>query len=731
MSLTITSVLDTLSIKSPKYIKSLIDQLNLSSFDQPKLEAVLKILLDYDMIKKNAEGGYLLIKDTLKGTLIGSAQKFAFVEVELSDAANIFIDESDLNGANHRDRVEIELYYGEDGRLRGKVLEILDRGTKSFVGTYRVIGASVFVFPQDPKLPIQIPVESGFEFFTDGQIVASYIHYGNQGKALARPYHPIDTTDPQGILESVILNQGILLHLPKAVEEFAQSIPKEISAQEIARRKDLRSLPFVTIDPEDAKDFDDAIFAQARENGGWDLWVAIADVSHYVTDHNPIDEEARQRGATLYLPAQAFPMLPHELANDLCSLKPRVDRLAMVAKMLITPKGDIDHYELYEAVIHSHARFTYDQAATLIGILPPQALPENLLGFKEQLSIFRDCTRSLRFRRQRRGFLNLEMPEPRLSFDEEGQVIGFRVPGRHEAHLMVEEAMLAANEAMAMMCIALNLPAVYRIHPNPPELAFQNFSDQAVLLGAPLDIEKEPKPLQLSKYLKSLESHPNFELINMIMLRAMSKAVYSPKPELHYGLGTSTYLHFTSPIRRYPDLWVHRQLKRYLNGLEALDDLEAAEVASQSSRNERLVVDAERRVMDAYKALYMQQHLGEFYEGIICQVSAKGLSIQLDGLPIWATVNVEGLGLLNDYFVHVEKEYAWVGTSSNRLYQLGQRVKVQLVASFPGESQILVHLVESAELDAFRKEKLNTQGYQTAFKRNEKGNGQNHRKSAK
>jgi len=751
LSIQIQDVLSNISRAQPTQVSALLSELNLTPHDQPELERALQSLVGYGLVTQDRPRGYLRIKEHVQGTLTMHPKGFGFVTPENSDEANLFVDHDDLGGALHRDRVALSLYTGRDGRVRGRVAQVLERGTVTFVGVYRQ-GASrgegeerlTYIHPQNDRLPAQVPVElERSERAEDGDLVAALLIppeggasealtqraqrdqllEGGRGPSIesvgatARVLHVIQPDTAQGALEAVIYDQGITLQLSTTVEQLADSLPASPSDAEQKRRLDLRHLPFVTIDPASAKDFDDAIYVQPRRSeqraGGWTLWVAIADVAHFVTEGSPLDKEASERSATLYLPAQAFPMLPHRLSNDLCSLKPKVDRLAMVAELEVSPQGELEGARFHEAIIHSQARFTYDQAASLIGALPPQALPKHLTRLAPQVMELRDCARALQRRRLRRGFLNLELAEPRINFNERGMVEGFKVAPRHEAHEMVEEAMLAANESVAAHCIAIGLPALYRIHAPPPDYGIERFEAQSALLGAPLGAikpgkkggraEGKVKPLkahQLSKYLKKHEDHPRLTLLSSLLLRSMSKAMYEAEPGLHFGLGTKTYLHFTSPIRRYPDLWVHRQLKLWLQAqrphakgaegilkaptvqrkrsedapLPSADD--PWEVAAYASRRERLIIDAERRVLDAYKALFMSEHIGETFEGFVCNTSGRGCLVELNDYPIWCSVDEERLP---QSFEYDEERYTWFDTRSRRVLALGSVVKVKVL----------------------------------------------------
>lgn len=748
------------------HLDTLTSALNLSHHDRPELTRALASLIDYGLITEPRPQHYQGLKRHVQGTLTMNPKGFGFVSPENSDAPNLFIDHDDLGGALHRDRVALSLYTGRDGRTRGRVARVLERGTVTFVGVYRqgvTRGEggeqSAYIHPQSDKLPAQVPVElERAHSAEDGDLVAALLIPPEGGAsqeatqraqqdqlleggprpsieavgATARVLHVIQPDTAQGALEAVIYDQGLTLQLSSAVEQLADSLPAEPSEAERQRRLDLRHLPFVTIDPASAKDFDDAIYVQPRraedkgKAGGWRLWVAIADVAHFVTEGSALDAEAAERSATLYLPAQAFPMLPHRLSNDLCSLRPKVDRLAMVAEIEVSPQGELEGARFHEAIIHSQARFTYDQAASLIGALPPQELPKHLTRLGPQVMELRDCARALQRRRQRRGFLNLELAEPRLNFNERGMVEGFKVAPRHEAHEMVEEAMLAANESVAAHCISIGLPALYRIHAPPPDYGIERFEAQSALLGAPLGAiklgknggksEGKQRPLkahQLSKYLKRHEDHPRLTLLSGLLLRSMSKAIYEAAPGLHFGLGTQTYLHFTSPIRRYPDLWVHRQLKLWLQaqrphakgaegllkapsarrassgaeGLPSADD--PWEVAAYASRRERLIIDAERRVLDAYKALFMSEHVGESFEGFICNTSGRGCLVELNEYPIWCSVDEERLP---PSFEYDEERYTWFDTRSRRSLTLGMEVKIKVLEAKITEGKVEVEV---------------------------------------
>ena len=676
----------------------------LSASERPLILQLAQTLAQYGLIEEVEPLTYRRVRAEITGTIALNTRGFGFVTPELGEAPNIFVDPLNLGGARHRDRVLVTLYTAEDGRYRGRVSSVIERGTQTCVGIFRTERLAshqdlpqrpqeetspldnliTWITPQSDRLPARIRLTES----PDGQgltvdqleegclLAVALSDHPETGELTAFPLHQINPQDPQGQLEAVIYEQGLKLNLSRHAQEYAERFPDQPSDKELARRKDLRHLPFITIDPNTAKDFDDALYAQPRQEegqSGWILWVAIADVAHYVQPGTPIDDEAQSRGATLYLPAQAFPMLPHRLSNDLCSLKPKVDRLAMVTRMAVSTQGELENAQFYEAVIHSQARLTYDEAATLLGVLPPQELPKEIKRQQNNVSAIRDCARALKNRRRRRGFLNLDLIEPRLNFNVRGMVEGFKIAPRHEAHEMVEEAMLAANESVASLCIDESIPALYRIHAPPPERGIDRFVIQAGLLGAPLEHSKRVKAHQLSRYLRQHGDHPCAELLSSLLLRSMSRAVYDPQPGLHFGLGTDTYLHFTSPIRRYPDLWVHRQLKAWLNDQSPIEPEQARDVAGYASRRERLIMEAERRVLDAYKALFMRDHVGETLSGVVCQTSPKGFMVNLDTYPVWCAHQMDRLP---GSFRYDEQRFTWRDVISRRKITLGSTVEV-------------------------------------------------------
>lgn len=617
----------------------------------------------------------------LTGTLTLNPRGFGFVDVD-GVGEDVYIPARAIGDALHRDRVRLRQHLGPRGP-EGVITGVIERGLRTFVATVRHQRRKSILTAHDPRLPEFIEID-GEADYADGTLVAAeFIRYpGEVGGAMGRILQalPLDGEAAQET-ELIIYDLGLAVEFPEPVEQQAQAFAQAVTPADLKARHDLRDRPLVTIDPESAKDFDDAVHVVPRPEGGWRVTVAIADVAHFVTDGTPLDDEARQRGTSVYLPDRVLPMLPHHLSSDLCSLRPHEDRLAMVAEMDLYPNGELGAYELYEAVIRSHGRFTYDRAAKMLGVRAEGDTPEAdhdpaMEALRPVLESLKDATRARRRWRKRRGYLELDLPEPRIMLDEEGEVEDVVVYVRHEAHLMIEEAMLMANEVVAADFVEREQPAMFRIHPKPPEDALEWFKGQAALFGAPLKLKGKVTPGQLTRYLRGLQDHPRHRILQQLLLRSMSKAVYEADPELHFGLGTDTYLHFTSPIRRYPDLVVHRLIKDRLHGRPAVDADVLEAMAGHCSRRERVAIDAERTVQDLYKAMYVNRHLGEEFTGAIIGIQNFGVFVELKGHYVEGLIPIERLG--NERFEVDLEQGRVMGRRSGLVYRLGDEVQVRV-----------------------------------------------------
>jgi ribonuclease R len=457
---------------------------------------------------------------------------------------------------------------------------------------------------------------------------------------------------------------GLPHEFSKKALAAARAMPETVRPEDLAGRKDLRELGFVTIDGETARDFDDAVFCK-REGKGFRLWVAIADVSHYVRDGDPLDAEARERGTSVYFPRRVIPMLPEKLSNGLCSLNPDVDRLAMVCEMAITPKGEIAQYEFYNAVFRSHARLTY---TTVWEKLSSGKASENL---KNLYAVFKVLLEE----RNRRGAIDFETVETRMIFDPKGKIEKIVAEPRNDAHRLIEECMLAANVSAGNFVAKHEHPVLYRVHDVPAEEKVRVLRDFLAELGLQLPGGEIPRPKDYAQLLERIRKRPDFTLLQTILLRSLKQAVYSPANKGHFGLAFEAYLHFTSPIRRYPDLLVHRVIKALLAKREYSGvDWEA--LGRHCSETERRADEASRDVENWLKCFYMRDHVGKIFNGTITGVTAFGLFLTLDDYFVDGLVHISELG--RDYFQYDATRHALLGERTGKRFRLADRMKVKL-----------------------------------------------------
>ena len=515
------------------------------------------------------------------------------------------------------------------------------------MGVVHRAGKRGWIVPRDERLPDQFRID-GAEG-EHGELVATEV-VAWPGRT-EQPGHAVvirrfsQQGDAARETEVAIYDMGLPVSFSEDALREAREFDDEAFQTEVSRRQVLSDIPFITIDPVSARDYDDAIHATAMSDGGWRLRVAVADVSHFVREGSALDIDAKARCFSAYFPDRVMPMLPDRLSGDLCSLRPDVERLAMIVEVDVSPKGHMSNVQLSEAVIRSHARLTYDRAARLIGLHPNFDTALTPTSDIDTLCIpiletLRDVTRVLRKKRARVGYLDLDIAEPTVALDETGEVIGIQEKSRHEAHLMVEEAMLAANECAANFLIRhYGDKGVFRIHAPPPTEGLEKFYRLAGALDVSLNQAESAGAL--TRTLAKHRSNPNSWLISLFLLRAMARAEYREVPAPHFGLGLDAYLHFTSPIRRYADLLVHRLVKAALNDEDVgfLDDL--GELSRRISRRERLVLEAERDVVAVYKTLHMKQFLNQVLEATVTAISGHGAFVfftdtKCDGFCPWS-----------------------------------------------------------------------------------------------
>jgi ribonuclease R len=636
----------------------------------------------------------------LSGTVLGHRDGFGFFKPD-EGGDDLFINNRDMLMYFHGDKV-LAQKAGTDrrGRREARIVRLVHERTAALVGRYHVDSGMGFVIADDRRITQEILIASEDTFGAragDVVVVELTRRPGRFVKAAAKVTEVLGKTMAPGMEIEIALRNYDLPHTwSEIIEKKLKRIPDEVTEDDKLGRVDLRHLPLVTIDGEDARDFDDAVYAEAKPSGGWRLWVAIADVSHYVRTDSALDTEAHSRGNSVYFPSQVIPMLPEKISNGLCSLKPQVDRLCMVAEMTISAAGKLSGTKFYSAVMHSHARFTYTQVAAMLegGAIAPEheALFPHLL-----------CLQSLYLtldkRRAERGAIAFETLETQFIFNEQRKIDKIVPRGRNQAHKIIEECMILANVASAKFVKKHKGEVLYRVHEAPSAQKLANFKEFLAERGLSMDGGLEPTPTDYQNIMLKIADRPDFELIQVMLLRSMRQAVYSPDNEGHFGLALEAYSHFTSPIRRYPDLVLHRVIKYllakeqgdvndkwtrdggYLYQLEELDLL-----GEECSTTERRADEATRDVSDWLKCEYMQDHVGDTFDAVIASVTSFGLFVRLNELFIDGLVHISSLA--SDYYKFDPMRQRLIGENTRQVYQVGDEVTVKVAAVNLDDRQI-------------------------------------------
>lgn len=650
------------------------------------------------------KGAYGLLSkmDLVKGRVIGHRDGYGFVAPD-DGSDDLYVSGTEMRQLMDGDIVVVrEAGVDRRGRREAALVEILERKNQQLVGRFYQKGNTQFVTPENKRIDKDIQVEPGPIQPTQGQYVIVEI-----------TQQPTRRLLPQCIIKEVLgdhMAPGMEVDVATRVHELPHEWPEavtddvagyttEVEEADKANRVDLRSLPFVTIDGEDAKDFDDAVFCTPKKGGGWRLYVAIADVSHYVKKDSALDKEALNRGNSVYFPGYVIPMLPEILSNGLCSLNPHVDRLAMVCEMTISAKGRLSGYTFYEGMIHSHARLTYTQVGKLLDRSAEQSasVDKTLNDVAPHLHNLYAMYLALREARETRGAIDFETTETQIIFGE-GRKIERIVPVvRNDAHKVIEECMLCANVATARFLEKHTLPALYRIHEGPKTDKLLNLRQFLGELGLALPMADKLKPASFQKVMELIEGRPDAHLIQTMLLRSMSQAVYSPSNVGHFGLAYPAYTHFTSPIRRYPDLLVHRAIRAVIQSNYASASVKRVNLDSpvpisvsypyevgdmqvlgeHCSMTERRADEATRDATDWLKCEYMQAHLGQTFTGVVSAVTAFGLFVELDDIYIEGLVHITALP--EDYYHFDVVHQVLVGERSGRRFRLGDTLEVQVV----------------------------------------------------
>ena len=659
-----------LGFNTPEELKELLKELN-------RLEEEYKIY-------KTKKNKYMLFKNSnlQVGTLLSTKKGYAFVDIPGDD--DVFIAQDNLNGAINNDKVVVEITSKKGLKLEGRIVKVIERKQQQYVGKVYYKNNKCLIDLDDKKVNLNIIVD---ENKTLGAVSGH--------KVIVRLLNKIDNFNYKGVIIkilghvddpgvdilSIAAKYDIEDEFPKEVEEQLKSIPDHVNPEEIEGRLDLRDKEIFTIDGDDTKDIDDAISIEKLSNGNYKLGVHIADVSYYVKENTPLDDEAYKRGTSVYLANTVIPMLPHYLSNGICSLNPGVDRLAISCIMEIDGTGEVVNYDIDESVIRSNIQMTYKKVNS---ILEDNIVPEGYEPYVDSLKLMKELADILRQNKVRKGYIDFDSDEPKIITDENGECIDVKLRERGVGEKLIEDFMIAANETVARHVTYMDYPFIYRIHGEPNEEKINNFLRFVSLLGHSVHKMVKITPKAMQQLLEELKGTKEYDILSSLLLRSMQKAVYDKNNIGHFGLASKCYTHFTSPIRRYPDTTVHRLLRTYFfNKNVNLDtlkywDQKLISLGEHTSERERASIECEREVDDMKMAEYMEKHIGEEFEGIVSGVMSFGMFVELPN-------KIEGLiridDLTDDYYTYDESTFSLIGNKNKRGYRLGDSVTVIVKAA--------------------------------------------------
>ena len=671
----------------PMKIKELCIVLGVSKEDRPQLERILLELQEEGKITLSKRGKYAKSEvKNMVGTFTSHPKGYGFVSIE-GEEEDIFIPADDVNGAMHQDTVEVSISPVVTGRRReGKILKIIERGMSQVVCTFDKSENFGFAIPDNPKFgtDIFVPLERSKGAVSGHKVVVEITDYGKRGKHPEGKVIEIigHINDPGTDILSIVRAYDMPVEFSEKIMRQVENVSNEVSEADMAGRMDIRDWMMVTIDGEDAKDLDDAVSLR-MEGENYILGVHIADVSNYVQERSALDVEALKRGTSVYLVDRVIPMLPHKLSNGICSLNENVNRLALSCIMTINPKGEVIDHQIAETVIRTNRRMTYTNVKKILVDRDPEVIAE----YEELVPMFEkmeELAKILRKKRMKRGSIDFDFPETKVVLDKSGKPIEIKPYDRNVATKIIEDFMLIANETVAQHFFWQEIPFVYRTHDNPDSEKIHKLSTFINNFGYTIHIgTDEVHPKELQKLLEKIEGSEEEALISRLTLRSMKQARYTTSCTGHFGLATNYYCHFTSPIRRYPDLQIHRIIKETLRGrmkdkrIEHYEEI-LNEVAKHSSEMERRADEAERETIKLKKVEYMEDHIDEEFEGVISGVMEWGFFVELPN-------TVEGLvrvtELRDDFYQFYEDTYELVGEATNRRFKLGQKIRVRVLST--------------------------------------------------
>ncbi|MCI8975158.1 MAG: ribonuclease R [Lachnospiraceae bacterium] len=678
----------------PMKEKELAVMLQVSKEDRGELNRILNELLAEGKLSLTKKGKFIKAKHSdreLIGTFISHPKGFGFVEIEGRDE-DLYIPENFVNGAFHKDTVKVALLStqsaGQNGRRQeAQVIEILARGMKQIVGIYDKNNKNFgFVIPDNTKISedVFVPVERSKGAVSGHKVVCEITDYGKNNRKPEGKITEIlgHVNDPGVDIMSIVKGYELPTEFSEKIMHQAERVASEVSEADMAGRRDLRNVQMVTIDGEDAKDLDDAV-SLTKDGTQYQLGVHIADVTNYVQENSALDWEARERGTSVYLVDRVIPMLPHKLSNGICSLNAGENRLAMSCLMTIDEKGEVVSHEIVESVINVDRRMSYTSVKKILEDKDEAEIHE-YEALVPMFELMRELAGILREKRKKRGSIDFDFPESKIVLDKQGHPIEIKPYERNVATKIIEDFMLIANETVAEHFHWMELPFVYRTHDNPDPEKIDKLSTFIRNFGYSIKSRQEEiHPKELQKLLAKIEDTPEEALISRLTLRSMKQAKYTIDCTGHFGLACQYYCHFTSPIRRYPDLQIHRIMKEQLRGrlnekrIEHYNAL-LPEVAKHSSEMERRADEAERETDKLKKVEFMERHIGEIYEGVISSITAWGVYVELPN-TIEGMIHVSMLP--GDYFYYDEETYEMVGQSTDIRYKLGQTLKIRVHAT--------------------------------------------------